>query len=248
MRAGFTHFAKRSYVNTKSKQKKRRPWLLRPLRFATGQPVVLGPDGVKNNSPSAQTSFCPDPSGPPLLGAYTRGPKPNIQTPNIQFQYKTRTRRGVSLWFRYSGFFLRLFGCSVFRVPLCMRRGAQVQADQGSRCLSVVKRSEFSETPPEPSTAGCPERSAGTQEPGSPFLLLTFLLAKQKKSKLPPGNPRPAPSAENTREAKEEEEEGKRASRSKTRLLRRFRFLDPSSQMLKRLLHLIHQHQAEVAR
>jgi hypothetical protein len=27
---------------------------------------------------------------------------------------------------------------------------------------------------------------------GSPFLLLTFLLAKQKKSELPPGNPRPA--------------------------------------------------------
>jgi len=29
-RAGFAHFAQRSYANTKSKQKKRRPWLLRP--------------------------------------------------------------------------------------------------------------------------------------------------------------------------------------------------------------------------
>jgi hypothetical protein len=28
--------------------------------------------------------------------------------------------------------------------------------------------------------------------------LLTFLLAKQKKSELPPGNPRPAASAQNT--------------------------------------------------
>ena len=38
-RAGFAHFAQRSYANTKSKQKKRRPWLLRPsasLRAACG--------------------------------------------------------------------------------------------------------------------------------------------------------------------------------------------------------------------
>jgi len=31
----------------KSKQKKRRPCCLRPLRFATGQPAVLGPTGVE---------------------------------------------------------------------------------------------------------------------------------------------------------------------------------------------------------
>ena len=34
----------------KSKQKKRRPYLLRPLRFATGQPAVLEPSGVWLNS------------------------------------------------------------------------------------------------------------------------------------------------------------------------------------------------------
>jgi len=50
-----------------------------------------------------------------------------------------------------------------------MRRGAQGQADQGSRCLSEAQRSEFSETPPGPSTTGCPQRSGGTQQPGSPF-------------------------------------------------------------------------------
>ena len=38
--------------------------------------------------------------------------------------------------------------------PFCLRRGAQVQADQGSR-LSEPKASS-SETPPEPSTTGCP--------------------------------------------------------------------------------------------
>src|SRR3954469_16086963 len=56
----------------KSKQKKRRPCVCVPS-LRCGQPAVLGPAGVKNNSPAAQTSFCPDPSGPALLGAYTRG-------------------------------------------------------------------------------------------------------------------------------------------------------------------------------
>jgi hypothetical protein len=85
--------------------------------------------------------------------------------------------------------FLQVFGIGIPPHPFWMRRGAQVQADQGSR---LFERSEFSETPPEPSTAGCPQRSEGTQQVGSPFLLLTFILAKQKKSELPPGNPRPA--------------------------------------------------------
>jgi hypothetical protein len=59
-------------------------------------------------------------------------------------------------------------------------------------CLSVASSSP---APAGPSTAGCPQRSEGTQTAGSPFLLLTFLLltfllATQKKSELPPGNPR----------------------------------------------------------
>jgi len=117
--------------------------------------------------------------------------------------------------FRYSGFCLRMFGCSVFRVPLWMRRGAQGQTDQGK---NLFERSELFLTPSGPSTTGCPQRSGGTQQPGSPFLLLTFGVCvtslrevskprarsapfgEQKKtrfagfakSELPPGNPRPA--------------------------------------------------------
>ena len=63
--------------------------------------------------------------------------------------------------------------------PLWMRRGAEVQTDKGK---NLFERSELFLTPSGPSTAGCPQRSGGTQTPGSPFLLLTFLLAKQKKS------------------------------------------------------------------
>ena len=49
-------------------------------------------------------------------------------------------------------------------------------------CLSAASSSG---TPLEASTAGCPQRSGGTQIVGSPFLLLTLLLAKQKKSESP---------------------------------------------------------------
>ena len=150
---------------------------LGPLRFAAGQPAVLEPSGVRLNSPSAQTT-------PALIrlslrssaqpGRGNRDREPN--TKDKEDKYKQGHAMACPCGFRY------LAVRYSFSHPLCMRRGAEVQADQGSRCLSGVKRSEFSETPPEPSTAGCPQRSGGTQQPGSPFLLLTFLLAKQKKS------------------------------------------------------------------
>ena len=54
--------------------------------------------------------------------------------------------------------------------------------NRASDCLSEASSSS---TPAGSSTAGCPQRSAGTQTVGSPFLLLTLLLAKQKKSESP---------------------------------------------------------------
>ena len=53
---------------------------------------------------------------------------------------------------------------------------------RASDCLSAASSSS---TPLEASTARCPQRSGGTQTPGSPFPLLTLLLAKQKKSESP---------------------------------------------------------------
>ena len=112
-----------------------------PLRY--GQPAVLGPAGVWLNSLRSDNAS-PYPSGPVLLGAYTRGGR------KMPIPKTTRTRRGVSL-FVFGVLYL------VSRTsPSWLGRGAQRQADQGWRCLSGVKRSEFSETPPEPSTAGCP--------------------------------------------------------------------------------------------
>jgi hypothetical protein len=64
-----------------------------------------------------------------------------------------------------------------------MRQGAQGQTDQGSRLFEP--QASLRETPAGPSTAGCPERSVGTQEQGRLFLAY-FLLAKQKKVSRPP--------------------------------------------------------------
>ncbi len=73
--------------------------------------------------------------------------------------------------------------------PVGLGRGAQPKTDQGERLFEPKASSSL--TPFSASTAGCLERSGRTQTIGSPFLLLTFLLATQKKSELLPGNPRP---------------------------------------------------------
>ena len=58
-------------------------------------------------------------------------------------------------------------------------------------CLSDAKRREFSETPTKLSTAGCPQRSEGTQPVGSLVLgLLSFGEAKESES---PAGARPGP-------------------------------------------------------
>jgi len=63
-------------------------------------------------------------------------------------------------------------------------------------CLSDAKRREFSETPPKPSTAGCPQRSEGTQRVGSPFFWVLFF-GEAKKSASPAGA-RPGPHPQQT--------------------------------------------------
>ena len=169
--------------------KKRRPAVRVPaLRF--GQPAVLEPSGVSLELATlrfAQTIAIPDPLASALLGPARTGQlgagagtNTNKDTP-----WRVLVSSGIRYWYSAVGI------SSPRSHPLWMRRGAQGQTDQGWRCLSEAQRSEFSQTLAGPSTAGCPQRSGGTQQPGSPFLLLTFLLAKQKKSELPPGNPRP---------------------------------------------------------
>ena len=111
MQWGFAHFAKRSYANTK-----RRPWLLRPsasLRATCGARSRRGQKQLATLR-FAQTSFCPNPPGPPLLGASTRGGNRNTKQPKTKprIPKTTRTRHGVSLFA-----FVFLVFCPRSRLP-----------------------------------------------------------------------------------------------------------------------------------
>ncbi len=103
--------------------------------------------------------------------AHTEGVGEEYQTPE-----EPRTRHGVSLSVLVCG--ISEFGTRIRTSPSWLGRGAQRQADQGSR-LSEPKASS-SETPLASSTAGCPERSAGIQTAGR-LSFGDFSLAKQRK-------------------------------------------------------------------
>jgi hypothetical protein len=67
------------------------------------------------------------------------------------------------------------------------RRARRIRA---SDCLSRRRVRARPRLDRAPQVAPRSASGEGSQTAGSPFLLLTFLLAKQKKSELPPGNPR----------------------------------------------------------
>jgi hypothetical protein len=151
-----------------SKQRKGDPGSCVPFASLRGNLRCSVQPGSKTTR-FAQTSFCPDPSGPPLLGAYTRGGDRNTQQPKIEtrIQKTTRTRHGVSL-------------LVLVPAPDCPVLAGPRSAETSGSGLALSERSEFSQTPLGSSTAGCPERSAGTQTAGRLFFG-DFLLAKQKK-------------------------------------------------------------------
>jgi hypothetical protein len=112
----------------------------------------------------AQTIASPDPLAFALLSAYRRAF--NSPTPTPQVRAMART----CLYF----FFLARSGWAEQR-----KRGR----DQGCACLSEASLRR----PPSPlSSAGCPERSGGTQTAGR-LSFGYFSLAKQRKVPRPPG-------------------------------------------------------------
>ena len=174
-----------SCLAKKSKQKKATP-LSVSLRFAAGNLRCSEKAGVRR---TRCTSFRSDSCGPyPAFPCAPRHSQRGLGS----------TRRGASLCgvqecFRSGSSFKaeRSKGLSGIcgraqrwpEPPLWLRRGAQRFADQGSQ---LFERSEFCETPRNASTAGCPQRSGGSQTVGRLFFGY-FLLAKQKKVTRPPG-------------------------------------------------------------
>ena len=154
-----THF---SLLRQRKVSKRKATLVPASLRFAAGNLRCSVQPGSKTTR-FAQTSFCPDPSGPPLLGASTRGWGRNTKQPNPNTEYLKKQGLATASPCWYWG----LVFVPASDWPLWMRRGAEVQADQGSRCLSEASlaRPRLNRAP-----QVAPERSAGTQEPGSPFL------------------------------------------------------------------------------
>ena len=159
-----------SLLRQRKVTKRKATLLSATLRCATGTLRCSVQPGSRANSPAAQTSTSPDPSGLPLLGASKRGLETN--NPNTKFQKpQVRAMAGTC------------FGIG-FRYPhSCLSRpgwacAAQGKRDQG-RALFEPQAS-LRGPPLSLSSAGCPKRSEGTQTAGR-FFFGYFLLAKQKK-------------------------------------------------------------------
>jgi hypothetical protein len=170
-----------------SKQRKGDPTVcVPPLRC--GQPAVLDSGGGPQNS--LRSNSCgPDPASicapRRIQKGWGRG-RPSLRSAgcnsNSPTQYQqpiptTAARSAAGAWWPSEA------KARSVSQPLCMRRGAQGFADQGSQ---LSERSEFCETPRNPSTAGCPQRSEGSQTVGSPFFCLRFF-GEAKKSRSPAG-------------------------------------------------------------
>ena len=146
--------------------KKRRPAVWVPaLRY--GQPAVLEPSGVRLNSLRSDNAG-PDPLVSALLGPARTG-QSGAGTENQEDKCKQGHAMacpcGCRYWYSFSH-------------PLCMRRGAEVQADKGSRCLSEASlaRPRLNRAP-----QVAPERSAGDADTRVAFSLLTFFWRSKRK-------------------------------------------------------------------
>jgi hypothetical protein len=171
-----------------SKQRKGDPTVcVPPLRY--GQPVVLDSGGGPQNS--LRSNSCgPDPACICAPRRIQKGwdraafalARPQVQQPipkPARVTIPTTVARSAAVaWWPSEA------KARVVPPPLCMRRGAQGFADQGSQ---LFERSEFCETPRNASTAGCPvAKRRGRRQWGRLFFGY-FLLAKQKKVARPPG-------------------------------------------------------------
>ncbi len=144
------------------------------LRFAPGNLQCSTKAGSGTNSASPQTSACPDPLLSALLGPARMG--------GIEIGRAKQYRQGHALACPCPS--PTLFFSSP--TPSGCAEERRAGRKRASDCLSEAS---LSSTLAGPSTAGCPERSGGTQAAGAPFLcLLSF--GEAKESELPPGNPR----------------------------------------------------------
>ena len=150
---------------------------------------------------SPQTSACPDPLCPALLASARSGvgsgcgvsPHPNplpegegtntrpaLRIPHYPLSLRDRAgvRASPNLYLN--------------PLPQPVLAGLEIFIRDGLKILDVRRQRSWLVSKISVSTEYFKEPRSGP-DCGSPFLLLTLLLAKQKKSELPPGNPRHSP-------------------------------------------------------
>ena len=182
----------------KSTQKKGDPAVCVPCADATGQPAVLGFGGVSLELAPfhfAQTIASPHPPNPALLGA-SRGAR-GAEQPHGPLLRSAQLAQRVAL--------APAIRCRAQRWPVWMfcspcpcgcaeeRRVWRIRARV---CLSDAQRRELSETPPHPSTAGCPVAKRRGRRQWGRLSFGYFSLAKQRKVPRLPGDSRPPPSTQ----------------------------------------------------
>ena len=173
MQLTFFCFAKR-----KSPKKRRRYWL-RPsasLRATCGARSSRGQKQLASLKQvfalirlALRSSAHPEGVGEGIPILNTKQPKTETRIPE-----ETRTRHGESLL--YWGLVF-VFGP---RSRLALL-DAPRSAGSGGSGIALFERSEFRETPPEPSTAGCPGAQRRDAASRVAFLLLTFLWRSKEK-------------------------------------------------------------------
>ncbi len=201
-------------VAERKEPKKWRPHCLRPLRFAPGQPAVLGFGGVSLELAALRQSRA-------LIrqtlrsSAHPEGQREqDIPTglcfarPHLAGASATRCAGQAERSDGPNGCSaVRLFGCSaVHPCWLRLRRGgcgvgmgveAPMPRELTRRgCLNeaATQRSEFHGAPRNRPDAGLPLRTAKGSQTGGRLFFGDFLLAKQKKVTRTPGDSRPPPS------------------------------------------------------
>jgi len=190
---------------------------LRPLRGAKGQTCVVSVAGCaaeltsrwrasfkqlrRVSSRSTRAATRVPPRNRPAAGAASRGwtaEHPNNRTAEQPFgpslrsaQVAQRVALAPASWGRAKQRPVWLFGS--LRPSGCAEE-RRVWRIRARVCLSDAQRRELSETPPNPSTAGCPvAKRRGRRQWGRPFFG-SFLSATRKKGTRLPGDSRPPPS------------------------------------------------------
>ena len=156
-----------------------------------GQPAVLASSGVSLELASLRQSRALI-RWPLRSSAHPEGnPQADIHTGHCCARPSLRSARrlrpgGVGRAQRWPE---GMFGCGIPSGCAEERSGQRIRARD---CLSAAGASS-SETPLDASTAGCPQRSEGTQRVGSPFFWVLVLWRSKEKYRARRGETRPPP-------------------------------------------------------